>query len=241
MKCRRVKVTWGDVRLLSYCSMQSDNCSEESALSRAGDPTVSGAGICRLFTMALSKWLWGRSTFLEFTNNALDLHVAAGMGAGFLACKASLSVSLCIQGLGMWPEHKVNLKQYKWACLSKALHPPRSSKCLGERMAAHRVPACLLPWLGTACFALLRGRAVNLGCVEAGEVSWEIFKDYIVAWEKELQKQSLLPYYTQGSLQGVFMYKSFWMKLVTPMPSLHTQPTGSVLWALFLQLDIECL
>lgn len=118
----------------------------------------------------------------------------------------------------MWPEQQVNLKQYKWACLSKTLHPPRSSKCLGETMAAHRVPVCLLPWLGTVCFALLRGRTVNLGCVEAGEVSWEIFKGYVVAWEKKLHEQSSSPYYTRGSLQGVFIYKSFWMKLVTPCP-----------------------
>lgn len=38
-------------------------CSEESALYRAGDPVVSGADICRLFTMALNKGLWGRSVF----------------------------------------------------------------------------------------------------------------------------------------------------------------------------------
>lgn len=158
----------------------------------------------------------GQKCILEVRNDALDHCIAAGISAGFLACSTSLSVSFCIWGSGMWPEQQVNLKQYKWACLSKALHPPRSSKCLGETMAAHRVPVCLLPWLGTVCFALLRGRTVNLGCVEAGQVSWEIFKDYVVAWEKELQEQSLLPYYTQGSLQGVFIYKSFWMKLVTP-------------------------
>lgn len=56
-------VTWGNVRLLSYCSVQSDHCSEGSALSRAGDPIVSGADICRLLTVALSKGLWGRGTF----------------------------------------------------------------------------------------------------------------------------------------------------------------------------------
>lgn len=58
-----------------------------------------------------------------------------------------------------------------------------------------------LPWLDTACFAMLRGRAVNSECAEAGEVGREVFKDRIVEREeKELREQSLLPYYTQGSL-----------------------------------------
>lgn len=68
-------------------------------------------------------------------------------------------------------------------------------------MAVYRVPVLLFPCLGIVCFALLCGRAVNSGCAEAGEVSGEVFKDCIVEWEeKELQEQSLLPYYAQGSL-----------------------------------------
>lgn len=59
-------------------------------------------------------------------------------------------------------------------------------------MAAYRVPVHLLPCLRMACSALLCGRAVNLGCAEAGEVG-EVFKDHIMEEEK-LREQSLLLY-----------------------------------------------
>lgn len=52
-------------------------------------------------------------------------------------------------------------------------------------MAAYGVPVHLLPWLGMACFALLCGRAVSSGCVEAGEVGGEVFKDRIVEREEK--------------------------------------------------------
>lgn len=68
-------------------------------------------------------------------------------------------------------------------------------------MLAYGVPVLLLPWLGMVYFALLRGRAVNSRCAEAGEVGGEVFKDCVVEREeKELREQSSLPYYTQGSL-----------------------------------------
>lgn len=48
-------------------------------------------------------------------------------------------------------------------------------------MAAYGVPVHLLLWLGMACFALLCGRAVNWGCVEAGEVGGEAMRAELVA------------------------------------------------------------
>lgn len=164
----------------SLAAVKSQPCTEQQIL----------LWVVQTFSSGIKWRTVGQKHILEVRNDALDHCIAAGISMGLLACSASLSVSFCIWALGMWPEQQVDLKQYKWACLSKALDPPRSLKCLGERMAAHIVPVCLLPWLGTACFALLCGRTVNLGCVEAGEASWEIFKDYIVAGRRSYKSRA---------------------------------------------------
>lgn len=187
-KCSRVKVT-GEISVFFptvACRVTRASLQWRVSLIQSRRSYCEWCRHLQTFGSGIKWRTVGQKHILEVRNDALDHCIAAGMSLGFLACRSFLSVSLCIWGLGMWPEQQVDLKQYKWRCLSKALHPLRSLKCLGERMAAHRVPVCLLPWLGVACFALLCGRTVNLGCVEAGEVSWEIFKDYIIAWEKEL-------------------------------------------------------